>query len=190
MSGTSTAERQRITVQPFGVEIDDGNRNLWVCQLQETFRGRWEARNRPGREGVIVTDCPGVQLHVNPKTRQVSVIDPLNHDEKLREKLNGEFSRMSGGSKVNVHGIKDRTVTMDEDQIKTFVRDLVRLCVPVDGEPKAKLCKGVLPEMPEVEALPGRYLWDLGRDIVNRGAGVPRYEDEVATWFRGQNLVN
>lgn len=195
---TATAP-EPTQVAPFGVVVDHP-RNC-DCRIQSipgaTLRSTIKATRtvkdaKSGEERIpkdqanhlgMLPEIPGMELHVNPNHGSFRIIDPLHGNEELCEKIRkrlAESSPMAVASKIN--GIKPQAGELDIHRIKTLVREMIRMVT--SGE--AKVCKGTLPKMDEVEGMAGEFLLNPGAMVHN---GQPQYERDWAEWVANLNRM-
>jgi len=125
---------------------------------------------------------PGMELHVNPVKGQWKVIDPLHDDERLCEKIQRAMEQSTGTrTRERLRGIPPRSGSINPDQMKTLVREMVWLLEA--GE--ATLAAGSQPSLEDVDAMPGDYL----NMPVERGGRwhIPRYEKQMDEWVQTLN---
>ena len=118
---------------------------------------------------------PGMTLHVNTKNGTYLIEDPLHGDDVLCERIQRHFRTIIGNDN-KVRGVPPQTGKLDEHRIKTLVRECRYL---VDSK-EARIVDGILPELDEVELLPGRVLLNPG---LRTASTQPRFEDEWDAWF-------
>lgn len=181
----------------FTVEFGDPlNRQIYLSTLEKRVRGHFSiskivARSGPrmpnggrvniGDEIGAMPEIPGQRLRVDArdaKALKVIIFDPLETEEELRKKIarvlsNARRANASGSDTVGF--IESQVQVVDADKFKTLLLELVQL----ETEKSLKVFKGKLPTLPEVEALPGRKLFD----IANKSPHKPKYEDQVSGWY-------
>lgn len=181
-----------IQVAPFAIRINHP-RNC-DCRIQSipgvTLRSTIKATRtvkdaKTGQERIpkdqsnhlgMLPEIPGMELHVNPSNCLYRIIDPLHNNPELCERIRKalvESSPMAVASRID--GIKPQGGELDVHRIKTLVREMIRM-VKSD---EAEVCKGTLPEMDDVEALPGEFLLNPGSLVHN---GQPMYEKDWDEW--------
>lgn len=187
---STTETKPEILVAPFGIEIDHPRNDDVLLQSVVGLRLR-SAIN--GNKGVIDANgdlrvpqdqsralssfpqTPGMQLHINPKDCTYVVVDPLNDSPEMCHRI-VRFLKENGGSSVKeVKGVPTQKGTIDADRMKTLCREIIWLLTA--GE--AKVCKGAVPKLEDIEELPGKFLLNPGSRVQNT---QPRYEDDFAGW--------
>ncbi len=129
---------------------------------------------------------PGMQLHVNPGQGTYVVIDPLYEDQELCSRIQRRIEQLRGTSMGatlrGVPPIKGRVgeAGFDEHRMKTLCREMYWLVT--SGE--ARVIKGPLPDLEDIEDLPGHFLLNPGSRVANT---QPRFEKDWAAWM--DNLV-
>lgn len=180
-------------VQPFGIEADHPrNCNLLIqaipgCRLRSAISGAKPAKNaRTGEKRIPVDQArhlgqfppiPGMQLHVNPRDCTYTVLDPLAEDEELCEKIRRTIDRtmpFKVGNKLK--GVKTQKGKLDPHRMKTLCRE----CIWLLEAGEAKLVKGPLPDISDVEELPGNFLLNPGSVVGNT---QPIFEKDWDEWF-------
>lgn len=192
MAAATAEKREGVQVQTFTVELGDSkNRNINIPILHDVFRGRFAMGNLRGREIGYpmqgLPDIPGVHLTIDARNRRVIVEDPLNDRKDIADQV-AEVLRKRGKitAEGRIKGIQKRTITLDEHQMKTLVRFVVKTLLESD-EPKATLVSGRVPERSEIDSLPGRYLYDPGTETPGNG---PKFEDEAQEFFDRVNRLS
>lgn len=198
----TTATEEEIIVAPFGIEITKGNNDVLIATLGgKRLRGPFSAtrsivdqhgKRRVPRDQAInfseYPDTPGMQLYVNPAECTYVIVDPLEKDEKLQDELtqwfrNSRAWRGAGGD-AKIRGVPREQHKIEPDLMKNLVREMYNL-VTTD---EAKVVRGNLPHMTEIDELPGRYLFKLPGVTQWNG---PRYEDELEEYrLRVESLGN
>jgi hypothetical protein len=119
-----------------------------------------------------------------PREGKAVITDPLEADKDLLDRAN---KIMSGGSVLRTEGGMQPIPRMDlalvdEDQLKTLVLTLVRWVACGN----CKVVKGRLPTEDELEASPGRELYDPANTNVH---GHPRYVEDVPAWRQQREMA-
>lgn len=128
-------------------------------------------------------DVPGMHLHVDPAKLSYKVIDPLDGDEELCAKLTAAMRRKNAMSGTRqVRGVKPQSGKLDAHRIKTLVRE----CIQLVQAGEARVVKGVLPKMEDVEQLPGNFLLNPGSRIRNT---QPQFEKDWDAWYERLNAA-
>lgn len=189
---TATEEQCSVLVAPFGIEID--NPTCSDCLIQSipgvVLRGAIDCSrsikdNKTG-DYMVPRDrsmflasfpkVPGMQLHVKPEELSYAIIDPLYENEDLCEKihkfLNVNTAIRTGGV---IKGVPTHHGELDKNRIKTLCREMFWLLSSED----ARRVKGPIPDIDDIDNLPGYYLLNPGSTIMN---AQPVYEKDLAGW--------
>lgn len=119
---------------------------------------------------------PGMQLHVNPAKLKVKVYDPLVDDPELCDKIKRAMEQATHTSNnAKIKGVPTREETVDEHMMKSLVREMKWLVDAGD----ARVVQGSLPDMEEIDELPGNYLLNPGSRVFNT---QPRFEKDFNDW--------
>jgi hypothetical protein len=187
---TTTEPKQEILVAPFGIEIDHPRNDDVMLQSIVGLRLR-SAIN--GSKGVIDANgdlrvpqdqsralasfphTPGMQLHINPRDLTYVVVDPLNDNPDMCNRVLRFLKEHGGTSVKEVKGVPTQKGELDVDRMKTLCREIIWLLTA--GE--AKICKGAVPKLEDVEDLPGKFLLNPGSRVQNT---QPRYEEDWDAW--------
>ena len=188
---TETVERN-IIVTPFAIEADHPRMSDLLIQsiperyrLRSTIDGSKPGKNSKGEEATPIDQVtvlgsfpktPGMQLYVNPEECTYKIVDPLNEDEKLCEKIRKWLKQNSGfnmGDKLE--GNETIEGKLDTHRMKTLCREMFNLVE--SGE--AKKITASFPNMEEIDELPGYFLLNPGSNISN---SQPVYEKDFASW--------
>lgn len=189
---SSTAANQEVTTEemviaPFGIEIDHPRNDDVMLQsipgtrLRSAIDGTKGSVNARG-EYVIPLDqsmgmasmpkTPGQQIHVNPKARVYAIVDPLNGDESGLDRLN-KFLKNKGiiSRDSSVRGVPKVEGTLDPHRMKTLLREIFWLV----RSKEAKVVQGRLPDLEDIEELPGNFLLNPGSRVQNT---QPQFEKD------------
>lgn len=191
MSETTTLnEKPQLIVTPFAVEADHPRNSELLLQsipnarLRSAFDGMKPAIDRNGRPHVPVDQAltfasfprtPGMQIHVNPKTCEYKIIDPLHKNEAACEALTQAVRARVPIGNQKFGGAPPQEGKLDVHQMKTLCRELFNIVEA--GE--AKCVRGDMPTMDDIDKLPGRYLLNPGSRVANT---QPKYEDDFPAW--------
>lgn len=192
MATAQTEDRPEIIVAPFGIEADHPrNSDLVVqcipgCKLRSAISGSKHLIDAKTGEPRVPLDqarhlstfprTPGMQLHVNPAKLVYTIVDPLNDDEELRERITRWYSQNSAVRSIDtLKGVPTQQGELDTHRMKSLCREMFWLVEA--GE--AKVVKGALPAFDEIEELPGYFLLNPGSRISNT---QPRYEKDFQSW--------
>lgn len=184
--------KRAVSVQPFAIEADHPrNADLMIqsipgCRLRGALSASKTTRDsKTGEEGLpkdqaismgSLPPIPGMQLHVNPSALTYQILDPLCENEALCERIRRALSDtrpMRSNSKLQ--GVPPQKGKLDSHRMKTLCRELLRI---VEAR-EAKLIKGVMPTLDDIDDLEGYYLLNPGAIIQNL---QPRYEKDFPAW--------
>lgn len=185
----------KVSVASFGIEADDPrNCDLLIqsipnCRLRSAISGSKPTivnKQDPHNSPVVPRDqaarlgtlppLPGMQLHVNPSTCTYRVVDPLHGDEALCARIKRNMEEHGAvRSRTELDGVPPQKGVLDPHRLKTLVREMVWIV----ESGSAKVVKGSLPSMEDVEALPGNFLLNPGSRVPNT---QPRYEKDLEAW--------
>lgn len=118
---------------------------------------------------------PGMKLAVNPSSGEYHVHDPLIDSPELCERIGRRLKARTGSDTGPIKGVPDQRGTIDIHTMKTLCRECVWRVEAGD----ARVVKGVLPTLEDIEDMPGRFLLNPGARIQSM---QPRYEDEYEAW--------
>lgn len=183
-------EEQFVDVAPFGIEADHPrNSDLLIqvidCRLRSSIKptktiidkgedgGKEERPVNAWMVDGLPNHVPGMQLHVNPEKCTWVVIDPLEGDERTLEKIKKAVERATGyrvSDKLRAAPRKEGK--LNKDQMKTLTREMVGIVKAKE----AKIVKGILPDMEEVDELPGKYLLNSSN---RNNWHQPKYEEDL-----------
>lgn len=174
---------QGNTVAEFTVEFGDPrNRSIIIKTIRQEVRGHFSLRKlyeaeQGGRDiGQAmqrVPDIPGLFMTVTPKDGKAVIYDPWEKKPEMWEKLNGVLAGAYAARAGKFGPVARSEMALSPDQMKTLCVELVK---KVDGG-QARVVKGTMPTAKQIEAMPGRELFDP----MNSGR-KPRYVDEVEAW--------
>ena len=181
---TVATPSQGTTVAEFTVEFGDAkNRSVVIKTIRQTVRGHFSLRkfydtDQGGRDVgpsmQRVPDIPGLFMTVSPKDDKATIYDPWEKKPEMWEKLNAAL-RTAHAARSGKYGPVERSeMNLSKDQIKTLCLELLKKVV--DGG-SARVVKGTMPTLKQIQAMPGREL----NDPMNSGR-KPRYVDEVEGW--------
>ncbi len=196
------AEKKRVSVAPWGIEIDHPrNADVLVqgitnCRLRSSVKavkdiftknpdtGEQEITSAPAHLiAGLPSNIPGQQLHVNPADETWKIYDPLAKEEPKLDRIKKAVETQTDMSVSDkLRGISTSTGKLDKDQMKTLLRELFHLV----ESGYAKVVLGIKPDMEDIDEMPGDYL----TNPLNRTDwGVPRYEKDVSEWKDTLNRV-
>lgn len=193
-----TLERPTTTaILPFGIEIDHPRNCDCIIQsvpglrLRSRITASRTVKDKNGDERVpqdqakhlgAYPEVPGMQLHVNPMKGAYQVIDPLNTNPDLCERLKKRIEENSPyRTSGKIRGVETQHGELDPHRMKTLVREMLRL---IDSG-EAKLSKGTRPTEAEVEGLPGNFLLNPGSLVHNT---QPTFEKDWDEWVANLTL--
>ena len=194
---TATQEKPKvgagIAVPPWGIEIamENSGDKLVNSIPGLRLRGRIDkSRMRTGKDGetFMPTDqaieqaslpmIPGQKLIVNPAECTYVVVDPLEDDEALCDRIRKFMNNRSVfRTDEKIRGVPRKQGKLDVDRMKTLCREMAHMV----NVGHAIVVKGSQPDDSAIEALPGRFLHDPGRRVQNT---QPDYEDDYADWVQ------
>lgn len=201
MADTATQEKKKkivVSVTPFEIEAaHPRNCDLYIqvtgTRLRSRIKPVKEVFDRRDGEQItrptsakVIDELPGEivgqQMQVRPGDLTYKVIDPIDADTL---KAVQKAMKAHSGSSVSEHlrGVKDQEGKLNKDEMKTLVRELVRIVQ--SGE--AKVTRGTLPDMADVDDLPGKYLLN-SRNLSNWHQ--PRYEEDLDNWTEKLNHLD
>lgn len=189
---STAGQKEAVSVLPFGIEIDHPRNSdvLLQCipgtRLRSAISGTKGAVNARTGETVVPRDqtihlgsfpqTPGMQVHVNPGELTYAIIDPMHGDEKLCDRVR-KFLKDARGYSVSERfdGVPPQNGKLDVHQMKSLCRELLWLVQ--SGE--AKKAKGSIPDLEDINELPGHFLLNPGSRVGNT---QPRYEKDWDEW--------
>jgi hypothetical protein len=190
-----TIKTDKSPVAPFAVAADHPrNCDLLLqsvpnCRLRSSISASKPTKSRRTGEMVIPPDqaaylgqfppIPGMQIHVNPGSLSYAVVDPLADDDDLCDRITKAMNATGGPIRVDskVRGVPTLKGKLDVHRMKTLVRELVWIVQSGEG----KVVKGALPEMKDVERLPGNFMLNPGSQVPNQ---QPVYECDYDEWLQ------
>lgn len=187
---TDILEESVGTLPPFAIEIDHHRNGDVLLQSIPGVRLRSvieSSRPIKKKNGDLVTPIeqavklasfprtPGMQVHVDPEKLTYKIVDPLRGDENLCGRIHSYFKKNGLSTTNKVDGLPTVEGTLGKHEIKTLCRELFWLVDAGD----AKKASGVMPDMEDIESMPGRFLFDVGARIQNT---QPRYQDQWEDW--------
>lgn len=194
-----------VIVAPFGIEADHPrNCDLLLQSIPNVrLRSRLSAsrtveanpKDPYSKDTVIPKDqarhlgslpeIPGMRIYVKPAELAYKILDPLEDDEALCDRLQRALETderpVTRGGKIR--GVPTQTGTLDRDRMKTLCRELFHLLDA--GE--AKMTDGPTPELDLIDDLPGDYLLNAGSTVMNT---QPRYEKDLEGWVSKLNSLD
>ena len=191
---TATEERptRTVTIPPFGIEADHPRNSDLLIQcipgvrLRSTIDGSKPVVDAKTGDLKVPLDqsrglasfprTPGMQIHVNPEELTYAVIDPMHGNDELCERVS-RFLREQNGLRLTnkINGVPPQTGKLDVHRMKSLCREMITL---VESK-EAKKCKGPLPDLVDVDRMPGHYLLNPGSIVPNT---QPRYEKDLEDW--------
>lgn len=181
----------------FTVECDTSNNGDLLIQsapgvkLRSALVSTKGVKTRDGEEVVPVDRVrhlsaypriPGMEITVNSQTSSYTISDPLYEDEELQERLTKALreQRMYQGPRVN--GVAPTTTKLDQHRFKTLCRELLWIVNAED----AKIKRGTLPPLEDIEKLPGEFLLNPGSRVQN---SQPMFEKDFESWLEDLHRV-
>jgi len=197
-TGQETTRKRSVSVSPFVVEAD-GKRNNDLL-LQNIPNGRVRSRilaarpTKNAKTGKVtispdqvaglgsLSEIPGQLIAVNPAKLEVVITDPLYQDEEMCHQIQHHIESRMGMVSGEIDGVPPRKEQLNIDRMKTLVRELVWIVKAENG----RVVKGILPEMEDVESLPGEFLLNPGSRIPN---SQPTYEKDLESWRQKMSSI-
>ena len=188
----TTATKEKTSVQPFGVEMDPP-RNIDViiqtipgCRLRGSINASKTVKSKATGMSMVPKDqaralstfppIPGMELHVNPAKLTYMIIDPLYEDEALCEAIRMGFAASDNPyNPKKIGGVPPQKGTLDVHRMKTLCIEILNL----KKEDYVKIVKGTLPDIDDVEAMPGKELLNPGSRVQN---SQPIYKEDFPEW--------
>ena len=119
---------------------------------------------------------PGQELHVNPLKLTYKIVDPLCEKPELLTRLEKFLAQTTGRSiDGKLRGVPAVEGTLDPHQMKTLCREMWNLVQAKE----ARLVKGAMPDIDDIQGMAGHFLLDPGSIVPNT---QPRYEKDFAAW--------
>lgn len=195
MSEELAVEEQDVEVNPVGVwtiEINHPRNDDILLQsipgqrLRSRIDGRRTVKDAKTGEEMIpqaqaeaISDfpgTPGMQLTVDPENLTYLITDPLYHNEPALDKLNRWVKRKSSVSAdFRYQGLEAQEGKLDVHRMKTLCREMLQLIE--NGWAVRK--KGAMPEIQDIDAMPGNYLLNPGSRVSNT---QPQFEKDFDAW--------
>lgn len=185
--------KKEVTIPAFGIVADHRrNSDLLLqaipnCRLRSIIKSsRTVIDTKTGDEVVpqdqarhlgSLPEIPGMQIHVNPKECTYKVYDPLVDNADLCDNIRKRIKNAVGHAPDKIQGVKTQEGKLDRDRMKTLCRELRWIVDSGD----ARVVKGVLPDLDDIDRMGGRYLLNPGSVVQNT---QPRYEDEWDAWIQ------
>jgi len=198
---TATQEKKKktvVSVSPFEIEaVHPRNCDLYIqvtgTRLRSRIRPVKEVFDRREGEQItrptsakVVDELPGeivgMRMQVRPGDLTFKVLDTID-DDTLKQVQKAMKAHSGVAVSEKLRGVKEQEGKLNKDEMKTLVRELVRIVQ--SGE--AKVTKGTLPDMVDVDDLPGKYLLN-SRNLSNWHQ--PRYEEDVEEWTEKLNRLD
>lgn len=202
MADTATQDppkRKTTNMAPFGIQADHPrNSDLMIktltnVRLRSAFDSGKSATDAKTGQTVAPVDqvlnfarfpkMPGMELHVDPAAGTYVIRDPLSDEPDLLERwADAQRATQGASSDFRLRAVPTQKGTLDADQMKTLVREMVHLLEA--GE--AKIVKGPQPTLDAVDGMEGRYLTHPSAHVPN---SLPKYEDEIPAWTERQRGI-
>jgi hypothetical protein len=184
-------KRQRGHVAPFGIEIDHPTNSNCMIQsidsrptLRSAYRQKPRVNPRTGYTSTAayeaqlmanIPESPGQQLHIFPAEGTYAIVDPVGADEPLLNRLRKAYRD------PHLSPMPVEKGTLDVHRMKSLCREVIDMV----KAGQAKVVKGTLPVMEDVDKMPGRYMLNPGARVEN---GQPVFEDEFESWKTRRHL--
>lgn len=177
----------RPNLREFTVEFSTPNcGRVTINTLQLVVEGEFSIPKLHARDGgcrnanvdmARMPEIPGCRMKVVPRTKTVTLFDPIENDPKLLARVNDAARRAHlKGDERWAKRMEKVEHKLDDDRFKSLMRDLVQLR---EGN-ALKVVDGEMPTMEQVNELPGRVLFDQW----NNSPTKPVYADEFQDWAR------
>lgn len=179
-------------VQPFVVEADHHRNSDLLLQAVPGLRLRSAIAsakpaidNATGDPSVPIDQAsflghfpriPGMQIRVEPAKLAYTVTDPLHDDEEMCDRIKRAFKAAERPVSGEIRGVPPKSGKLDLHRMKCLVRELVWIVEAGD----ARVVRGSLPKLEDVDRLPGRYLLNPGARTMNL---QPVFEDGWDDWI-------
>lgn len=184
---------ERIEWPMFTVEFgDDRNRGTFpIDVLKLRVRGSWikshftrEKGSRSiGDQMSRMPDIPGIRMDVAPAVGAMRLYDPLEEDTRKMEAIRSAFDEIQGikqvGAKIGpMQAVEHR---LDIHQMKSLLAECaVKLKGRAgDDQYTMTLIRGEVPTLEQLNAMPGRKLYDPWNSSNNK----PKFEDQAEEFF-------
>ena len=193
----STLERAEkvICPLPFSIEADHPrNSDLLIqtipnCRLRSAIDGTkgvkdaktgdWKVPLDQSRHLASFPRTPGMRLWVDPAKLSYKIIDPLYGNKGLCDRITKFLQGESGiRTSSSFGGVPTLEGKLDIHRMKTLCREMMNIVE--SGE--AKVVDGVLPDLQDIEEMPGYFLLNPGCRVPNT---QPTYEKDWDAWVAG-----
>lgn len=195
VKGGKEPDEKEVSRGAFVIEFGDNfGRYISVkCLGGDRFRGTWsQARmsvrkrgngddigGRSMGEGMSrMPEIPGIRLKVEPKTRKVTIYDPLTTNPDLMETVNRRAKAayiVQGEDEARPWKTVEQ-VMEDADLFKSLLIELAYMAR--DDVDMCRLKAGQLPTSEDLEKLPGEEMYDP----CNTGQDHPKLLKDVKAW--------
>ena len=195
--GTTSGAQPGANVAPSGiftVEFGDAfGRSPSLGTLRKRYRPYWSLALMASRkddqgkrvgsrdfgEGLSqMPDVPGIHMEIDLGRSCAREYDPLAENKELHAEADAAMGlalKKSAHKTLAWPEVKYSKPTMSEHVFKTLAREVAQLV----EQGMARVVSGKLPEVSEIDRLPGRYLHDPWNSNANR----PRFEDQVDVYL-------
>lgn len=157
-----------------------------VKHVKELFNPRGPGKDViTGKSNIIsgIPELPGMQLIIKPGLCRVKITDPLHGDEETCALIKSLKDYATGNKKDGkLDGVPPREEKLDPSRMKTLVREVLYMI----ENGTVKMVGGSIPEMEDIEKLPGNFLLNPGSRIQNL---QPRFEKDFEGWVENLDRV-
>lgn len=192
-TGTLTRE---IIVAPFAIEADHPrNCDLMLqsipgCRLRSAILGTKGVETEKGyrvpqdqaRHMASFPRVPGMIVKVVPHELKYYIKDPLVDNPEICERIKQWMNENTGILVQQIRGTPPRMGELDEHRMKTLCRELLRIV----NCNEARLESGTLPDLGDIDQLPGDYLLNPGLQTTST---QPLYEKDWDAWVRNLSAM-
>ena len=176
----------------FAVEFgDDKNRSISINALTTRVRGRYSNANLHanadgvggrdvGRAMAGMPDIPGIRLRIDVGEQYYELHDPLSDNPKLMARIAHQITEARLQGVAGTEPVESIVNEMDVDQLKTLLLEIWR---KVNQTNQAVVVEGTLPDIDEINELPGNELYDPWNQTTHKPTyvkDVARYESQIA----------
>jgi len=145
-----------------------------VSQTTKTVQG---GVRTPTLDNKSPPKLPGMRLFVDPENLIYRVSDPLRDDESLRDSIGRWIKETTGSrSESRPNGVPTKNGELDEHKAKSLCREMYNLL----KEGEAVITDGLMPELDDIEDLPGKFLLNPG---LRTHTTQPRFEEDWDAWL-------
>lgn len=195
MTATDTTKESTTRVSvipPFGIEANHPrNCDILIqcipnCRLRSSIDGQRGAMDDNGNYRVprgqaeylsSFPKTPGMQLIVYPAECRYVIRDPLRDNHQMLDRIQRFLKEKSiSGFSDKLNGIPTTEGKLDVHRMKTLCRELIQIV----NNDYATVCEGRLPDLEDLDELPGHFMLNPGSRIPNT---QPVYEHQFDQWL-------